>query len=50
MAQKRPHAHEGLAAAFGDQLAVLIVGAVMEFDDAGAAAATSTRACREPRW
>src|SRR5690349_9392966 len=32
----RPHAHERLAAAFGDQLVVLVVGAVVEFDDAGA--------------
>src|SRR5690348_7196150 len=32
----RPHAHKGLAAAFGDQLVVLVIGAVVEFDDAGA--------------
>ena len=32
----RPHAHEGLAAAFGDELVVLVVGAVMKFDDTGA--------------
>ncbi len=31
-----PHTNEGLAAAFGDQLVVLVEGAVMEFDDAGA--------------
>ena len=46
----RPHPHEGLAAAFGDQLAVLLVGAVVELDDAGVRAATSIRACRGPRW
>jgi hypothetical protein len=32
----RPHAHEGLTAAFGHKHGVLIEGAVMEFDDAGA--------------
>src|SRR5262249_47702835 len=32
----RPHAHEDLAAAFGHQLVVLVVGAVVELDDAGA--------------
>src|SRR6266852_3621879 len=31
----RPHAHERLAVTFGDELAVLIVGAVIELDDAG---------------
>src|SRR5258708_2327326 len=31
-----PHQNERLAAAFGDQLVVLVVGAVMEFDNAGA--------------
>src|SRR5690242_3328360 len=35
-ASLRPHAHKSLAAAFGDQLVVLVVGAVVEFDDAGA--------------
>src|SRR6266702_2201391 len=34
----RPHPHEGLAAAFGDELVVLVIGAVMKFDDAGAGA------------
>src|ERR1700686_258510 len=33
-----PHQDERLAAAFGDQLVVLIVGAVMKLDDAGAGA------------
>src|ERR1700728_4831124 len=33
---RRPHAHEGLAAALRDQLVVLVVGAVMKLDDAGA--------------
>src|SRR5215471_3831890 len=32
----RPQAHEGLAAALGDELVVLVIGAVMKFDDAGA--------------
>src|ERR1700724_3421275 len=32
----RPHAHEDLAAAFRHQLVVLIVGAVVELEDAGA--------------
>src|ERR1700731_482497 len=32
----RPHQDERLAAAFGDQLVVLIVGAVVKLDDAGA--------------
>jgi len=31
-----PHAHERIALALGDELVVLIVGAVVEFDDAGA--------------
>src|SRR5580704_3007758 len=31
-----PHQDERLAAAFGDQLVVLIIGAVMKLDDAGA--------------
>ena len=34
----RPHVDERLPTAFGDQLIVLIVGAMMEFDDAGAGA------------
>src|ERR1700676_2359118 len=33
-----PHQDERLAAAFGDQLVVLIVGAVVKLDDAGAGA------------
>jgi hypothetical protein len=32
----RPHEHKSLAAAFGDQLVVLVVGAMMKLDDAGA--------------
>src|SRR3954469_10246253 len=32
----RTHAYEGLAATFGHQLVVLIVGAVVELDDPGA--------------
>jgi len=32
----RPHAHEGLAAALGDELVVLVIGAVMKLNDAGA--------------
>src|SRR5216683_3278147 len=32
----RLHADEGLAAALGDELVVLVVGAVVELDDAGA--------------
>src|ERR687888_2634310 len=35
-ASARPHAHEDLAATFGHELVVLIVGAVVELDDAGA--------------
>ena len=31
----RPHAHKRLAPALGDQLVVLVVGAVMKLDDAG---------------
>src|SRR5262249_34174674 len=31
-----PHAHERLPAALGDELAVLVIGAVVELDDAGA--------------
>ena len=31
----RPHEHKSLAAAFGDQLVVLVVGAMMKLDDAG---------------
>src|SRR5262249_17346876 len=34
-ALSRPHAHVGLAAAFGDELAVLIEAAVQQVDDAG---------------
>ncbi len=34
----RPHAHKGLAAALGDQLVVMVVGAVMKLDDTGAGA------------
>src|SRR5262245_29580772 len=32
----RPHAHERLAAALGDELAVLVEGAMVELDNAGA--------------
>src|SRR6516164_10602894 len=32
----RPHAYESLAAALGDELVILVIGAVMKFDDAGA--------------
>src|SRR5689334_12072703 len=32
----RPHAHEGLPAALGDELVVLVVGAMMKLDDPGA--------------
>src|ERR1700733_15218608 len=32
----RSHQHESLPTAFGDQLIVLVVGAVMKLDDAGA--------------
>jgi len=32
----RPHDHEHLPLAFGDQLVVLVIGAVVELDDAGA--------------
>ena len=51
----RPAAsHEDLALAFGHELAVLIVGAVMEFDDAGTRArfrfalADAPRSCNAP--
>src|SRR5262245_45900008 len=33
-----PHPHEGLASALGDQLAILIVSAMVKLDDAGAGA------------